>query len=323
MRMKNPKDPIIIIGMHRSGTTMLTKMMQNLGLFIGWNVNDEYEARYFLNRNEKILNGCGGSWDNPVCIENLTSRPELSQKVVSTLEKDLSGIGRVDFLGKRYFFKNRSIVNLSVPWGWKDPRNTFLLPLWLEIFPNAKLLHIYRNGLDIANSLSVRENKRVTGAVQDNKKSLESFISGQKTQLDKSDLFLFISKKVRDNLVKLNPLNKYDDFRVQTIISPEKGFELWNLYIERAFAMIEKYPNPSLSIKYEDFLLDAKKYLIDVCKFCEVDCDETQLNETASRVNSTRRFAFKNNKTLVDLYNNVKSNYWMEKLGYNLDLENS
>ena len=29
------QQPIIILGMHRSGTTMITKMLENLGLFVG------------------------------------------------------------------------------------------------------------------------------------------------------------------------------------------------------------------------------------------------------------------------------------------------
>ncbi len=30
-------------------------------------------------------------------------------------------------------------------WGWKDPRNTFTLPMWLSIFPKARVLHVLRN----------------------------------------------------------------------------------------------------------------------------------------------------------------------------------
>jgi hypothetical protein len=42
------------------------------------------------------------------------------------------------------------------PWGFKDPRSCILLPLYLEIFPNAKLLAIRRNIDDIAASLAHR-----------------------------------------------------------------------------------------------------------------------------------------------------------------------
>src|SRR6185436_3705742 len=29
-------------------------------------------------------------------------------------------------------------VNLDVPWGWKDPRTSLLLPQYLQILPNAR-----------------------------------------------------------------------------------------------------------------------------------------------------------------------------------------
>jgi hypothetical protein len=41
-------------------------------------------------------------------------------------------------------------------WGWKDPRNTFTLGSWLQLFPKLHAVHIYRNGLDVARSLYAR-----------------------------------------------------------------------------------------------------------------------------------------------------------------------
>ena len=43
--------------------------------------------------------------------------------------------------------------------GWKDPRNTFTLDLWLKLFPNAKIINIMRHPLDVSQSLLVRQNK--------------------------------------------------------------------------------------------------------------------------------------------------------------------
>ena len=45
-------------------------------------------------------------------------------------------------------------------WGWKDPRNTCTLPLWIRVFPNARVINVYRDGVDVAASLVVRERKR-------------------------------------------------------------------------------------------------------------------------------------------------------------------
>jgi hypothetical protein len=46
------------------------------------------------------------------------------------------------------------------PWGWKDPRSTFTLPVWLDVFPQAKVIHLVRHGVDVAWSLRKRERKR-------------------------------------------------------------------------------------------------------------------------------------------------------------------
>jgi hypothetical protein len=45
-------------------------------------------------------------------------------------------------------------------WGWKDPRNSLLLPIWHQIFPNAKVIHMLRDGRNAALSLLARDIKR-------------------------------------------------------------------------------------------------------------------------------------------------------------------
>ena len=61
--MPSPVSPIIIVGMHRSGTTMITDMLQQLGLFMGWVLQENSEALFFVQRNERLMNACGGSWE--------------------------------------------------------------------------------------------------------------------------------------------------------------------------------------------------------------------------------------------------------------------
>jgi hypothetical protein len=44
-------------------------------------------------------------------------------------------------------------------WGWKDPRNSITLPVWLKLFPDARVIHIVRNGVDVAESLYRRQQR--------------------------------------------------------------------------------------------------------------------------------------------------------------------
>src|SRR5205814_6378464 len=62
----------------------------------------------------------------------------------------------IQYLGARRFLEG-GLRQLNAPWGWKDPRSTFTLPMWLRIFPNAKVVSIERNGVDVAESLRARE----------------------------------------------------------------------------------------------------------------------------------------------------------------------
>ena len=57
--------PVIIVGMHRSGTTMLSQLLERLGLFTGEKKDDDYEALFFYKLNEWLLNQANASWDNP------------------------------------------------------------------------------------------------------------------------------------------------------------------------------------------------------------------------------------------------------------------
>lgn len=41
--------PVIILGMHRSGTTMITKILENLGLFVGVEKEINHEALFLEN----------------------------------------------------------------------------------------------------------------------------------------------------------------------------------------------------------------------------------------------------------------------------------
>src|SRR5262249_1038388 len=42
-------------------------------------------------------------------------------------------------------------------WGWKEPRTTLFAGRWLEIFPEARVLHVVRNPLAVAASIQRRE----------------------------------------------------------------------------------------------------------------------------------------------------------------------
>ncbi len=136
-----PQNPVLVVGMHNSGTSILTEILHKNGIFFGANM-DHYESYFFSNFiNDRLILGGKGNW---------AKLPLMSEEEVLSYEKTLGPFilkhWLVDYL--QWGYDGRS------SWGIKDPRLCVLLPLYLRIFPNAKVIHIRRSLEDIAASLT-------------------------------------------------------------------------------------------------------------------------------------------------------------------------
>src|SRR5699024_2516440 len=102
--------------------------------------------------NIKIFNELGGRWDNPPNMHVLLNDVSYLEKVVSFLKENINSKQFAQYL---YPFKNLDVLenNRNRAWGWKDPRNVYTLPIWLRLFPKAKVIFIKRHGVDVAASL--------------------------------------------------------------------------------------------------------------------------------------------------------------------------
>jgi hypothetical protein len=146
------ESPVIIIGMHRSGTTLLSQLFNQAGIFQGVFRDHNSEAFHFLSINQQTLEKSGSDW--------LAPAEPPSQDWYSISAEELYAIHFQIGLNpiKIKWLKNQ-------PWGWKDPRNTFTLPMYLKLFPKAKVIHLIRNGKDVA--LSLKHRNSVEGEVVD------------------------------------------------------------------------------------------------------------------------------------------------------------
>src|SRR6266516_7063064 len=140
--------PVAVAGMHRSGTSMVAKALHLAGLFLGEeadlidptpdNPDGYWENARFVDVNDEILAALGGGWDNPPAVPR-------------RFEEDarLHGLRQIaKKLGNEFRTKE--------PWGWKDPRNSLTIPLWLQLFPELKVVVCLRNPLAVALSLHQR-----------------------------------------------------------------------------------------------------------------------------------------------------------------------
>lgn len=132
-----------------------------MGLFIGWRRQRNDEALLFRLYNDHVFALAGARWDHPGPVRRLLADSVALETLASSLTEAMRSRHTFSFLGPRRFLRNRSLFSLAEPWGWKDPRNTYLLRLWLRIFPGGRVIHLLRHGVDVAASLRARHEDRI------------------------------------------------------------------------------------------------------------------------------------------------------------------
>jgi hypothetical protein len=153
--------PVLIIGAHRSGTSATAHALALLGLQIGQQVDSHYESKALQQLHEDYLRRVGASWFEPTPFLDRIKTPEGLRECANYLREN----GERDFariFGYRNNLKGRWLrwqLKRGAPWGWKEPRTTLFAPAWLEIFPDARIIHIIRSPMAAAMSLRERELK--------------------------------------------------------------------------------------------------------------------------------------------------------------------
>jgi hypothetical protein len=150
---KMRQDPIILLGMHRSGTTLLSKILGQFGIHMGNRLGKLNETNFFLDIDLLILELFHSFWDYPLSIKNIFKNNSIAVKNITFELQNWINSYRFykNYVGIRNFKK--FYFEKSAPWGWKDPRSTITWPFWVKIFNSPKFIFIYRNGIDVAESL--------------------------------------------------------------------------------------------------------------------------------------------------------------------------
>jgi hypothetical protein len=265
-------NPIIFIGMHRSGTSMLGRLLEELGMFFGAQKDENNEALFFQDLNEWLLGQCGARWDKPAAFNEYFWRNDEVCKWAEKYARNLlSGPRFIQFLGVRRFAFGGT-GGLTAPWGWKDPRNTFTLPFWLRIFPDARVVSIERNGVDVAQSLRAREIRTL----------------GDASQFYRKNRMLFFLRP-RESGFAHSP----------RCLVLEDAFSLWEEYTSQAAAVIAQLPaDQVLTLRYEDFLDDPVKWLGDSAAFCGLTASQAQIERAVKNIRADRAKAYESNADL-------------------------
>jgi hypothetical protein len=140
---------VLVVGMHRSGTSALTGALEAAGLFLGPpsavapterdNSEGYFELYPIAQLNEEILIHLGGAWDRPpVFRAGWSAEPEIEVFVQRASDMVTS------------LFEGRKFVV-------KDPRMTLLLPLWRRaLLDHCCAILIIRDPVAVAWSLALR-----------------------------------------------------------------------------------------------------------------------------------------------------------------------
>ncbi|HQO89322.1 MAG TPA: sulfotransferase [Chitinophagales bacterium] len=275
--------PVIILGMHRSGTTMITKMLEEVGLFVGAEVEVNHEALFFWEINNWIFDIHTATAEKPYNLRY--TNPACRDVIRESLEYFVQSDRRKKYLGK-HSHAIKDIRQTPFPYGWKDPKNTFTIEFWKDIFPDAKIIHIYRNPID----------------------SVSSYI--ERDLLLKNKFEWNWKKKLKRRF--LISKNFHENFR---LINIQEGYNLWEEYVMKALSLKNDFPD-YIDIRYEDFLANPFEKLALLSRFSGLQPSDEQLKNAVSRVKSDRAFAFLQNPAYVEIYQQLKEKPLMQQLGY-------
>lgn len=147
------KTIIVVLGMHRSGTSVITRSLKVLGIDLGNNLMAKAESNNpkgfwedldINNLNIDLLRALGHDWHTTIPISTI----ELTSSTVESFKLRAATILR------------KKLEHTTI-FGLKDPRICRLLPFWQSVFDhlktNVKYIIASRNPMSIARSLNKRD----------------------------------------------------------------------------------------------------------------------------------------------------------------------
>jgi hypothetical protein len=134
--------PIVILGMHRSGTSATTRALGLLGASMGplEDMGKFWENQPMRRVNEALLEAFGGGWECPPPMpDGWVESPEA--RAVLPLARDTL---EAEYGGAKVMV-------------WKDPRTCITLPFWRQLFDEEPVVvFIHRHPVEVAGSLLTR-----------------------------------------------------------------------------------------------------------------------------------------------------------------------
>ena len=201
------------------------------------------------------------SISNPVISNSKFVKPLVEKNSIFNVPLESKSTNFIYF-GLKKMLMNHSFTNIKYQWGWKDPSNTFTLPIWLSIFNNAKVIYVLRHPLDVSRSLLNRNNML-------KKRDLNNIFPS------------FFSKYL--SLLTITQGGISCSFNINNI---DECLSLYNYYYNEI--ILHKGKHNILFIKYEDLLLNTEKIIAQLFSYIGKDFNEEIYLNINSYINSSR-----------------------------------
>ncbi len=126
----------VILGMHKSGTTLVSQILQHSGINMGESIDasisydqgNKYERRSTRILNGEIL-GCNG------------------MEIIDLVAPDTPQLTEEQRGRMREIIQNCNEQYMD--WGFKDPRTCLVYPLWAAELPEHKIIVVYRSPAEL------------------------------------------------------------------------------------------------------------------------------------------------------------------------------
>lgn len=139
-RRRKRSRAVMVVGMHRSGTSFLTGSLQTAGLELGnhsaWNPHNlrgNRENQDIVAFHDRVLAARGYAWDDPP-----PGRVDWSEEEIAAARAIVASYADAPL------------------WGFKDPRALLCVHGWRELLPDLRFVGIFRHPLAVARSLAAR-----------------------------------------------------------------------------------------------------------------------------------------------------------------------
>jgi hypothetical protein len=186
--------------MHRSGTSLLTRILDLLGMKLGPagvlttepvadNPKGYWEHSELTLVSDAILKRYGGCWDKPPALpqnwETDAALEDLRRRAKQIIEDQFAG---------------------AALWGWKDPRTCLTLPFWQRLLPDMRYIVCLRNPVAVARSLERRDRF----SAQESFRLWLTYVSSALHHIEgKPRLVVFYEDLMNDGLGELPRLAEY------------------------------------------------------------------------------------------------------------------